>query len=58
MNSEVTSKDTITLSGWMAVFLSFAKNCSADLTVVGECRVRGLKCLVLDRAALEGHYRT
>ncbi len=37
---------------WMVVFLSFVKKCSADLTVVGECRVRGFKFLANHLAML------
>ncbi len=39
--SDATSKETITSSSWMEVFLSFNKRCFADVTVIGECRVRG-----------------
>ncbi len=63
VKSDVTSKETIISFGWMKLLLSFAKKCSADLTILGECRVRGFKCLttfseVINRAALESHYRS
>ncbi len=35
VKKNVMSKETIISSGWKAVFLSFNKKCSADLTVVG-----------------------
>ncbi len=52
VKSDVTSKKAIISLGWMVVFLSFAKKCSADLTVVGECRVRGFNCLTNHLARL------
>ncbi len=36
---DATSNETMISSGWMVVFLSFVKKCSADVTVVGFVKV-------------------